>query len=74
MEKVYSFVADKAGTRLDKYVVETQPELSRTYIQKLIGDGYITVNDRAAKAGLKLDIGDEVKIVIPPPPPSPLLP
>ena len=74
IEKVYSFVADRQGARLDKYVVEKCPTLSRTYAQKLIGEGYITVNDRLAKAGLKLNIGDRVNIVIPPAPPSPLSP
>ena len=74
MDKVHSFVADRQEARLDKYVVEKCPTLSRTYAQKLIGEGYITVNDRVAKAGLKLNIGDRVNIVIPPAPPSPLLP
>ena len=74
MDKTYSFVADKPGARLDKFVGEKCPELSRTYAQKLIGDGYITVNDRVAKASLKLNIGDKVNVIIPPTPPSPLLP
>jgi len=74
MEKSFSFVVNKSGTRLDKYVAEKCPELSRAQAQKLIGEGYITVNDRAAKASLKLNIGDKVKVVIPPPPPSPLSP
>jgi len=74
MDKVYRFVADKPGTRLDKYVCEKCPELSRTHAQKLIGGGHITVNDRVAKAGLKLNIGDRLTIVIPPAAPSPLSP
>jgi len=74
MDKVYSFIADKTGVRLDKYVVDKRPELSRTQAQKLIADGYITVNRRVAKAGLKLDIGDRVNIIIPSTPPSPLSP
>jgi len=74
MDKVYSFIADKQGTRLDKYVVDKCPELSRTQAQKLIGSGYITVNDRVAKAGLKLDIGDRVNIIIPFTPPNSLSP
>ena len=74
MDKVSSLVADREGARLDKFVVEKCPELSRTYAQKLIGDGYILVNDRVAKAGLKLNIGDRVSVVIPPTPPSPLSP
>jgi len=74
MDKIYSFIADKAGLRLDKYVGEKCSELSRTHAQKLIADGHITVNDRVAKVGLKLNIGDRVDIIIPPTAPSPLLP
>ena len=74
MDKVYNFVADRQGTRLDKYVIEKCPELSRTQAQKLIGDGCVTVNDRVARASLKLDIGDKVNIVIPPIPSSSLSP
>jgi len=72
--KVYRLVVDKPGTRLDKYVSEQYPELSRTQVQKLIGDGYITVNNRDARAGLKLNTGDRLTINIPPPAPSSLLP
>ena len=74
MTKAYSFVADKSGVRLDRFVGDRCPELSRTHAQKLIGDGYITVNGRVARASLKLNPGDKVDIVIPPPPPSPLVP
>ncbi len=71
--KEYSFVADKEGARLDKYVGEKCPELSRTQAQKLIAEGCITVNDHLAKASLKLNIGDRLTITIPPTP-EPLAP
>ena len=74
MDKVYNFVADEPGVRLDRYVCERLAELSRTRIQKLIADGYITVNEQIAKAGLKLNAGDRLKVILPPPPPSPLTP
>ncbi len=74
VDKAYSFVADEPGARLDKYVTGKCPELSRTHTQKLIADGFITVNDRVARAGLKLNPGDRVSVTIPPPPPSPLSP
>ncbi len=74
MDKVCSFIADKPGARLDKYVAERCPELSRTQTQKLVADGYIMVNDHMAKAGLKLNIGDRIDITVPPSPPSPLSP
>ena len=67
-------MVDRQGTRLDKYVSERYPELSRTQTQKLIGDGYIKVNDHVAKAGFKLDVGDRLTISLHPPTPSSLLP
>ena len=74
MDRVYNFTVDSQGVRLDKYVVGKCPELSRTQAQKLIGDGYVTVNGNAARANLKLDIGSKVNIVIPPAPPNSLSP
>ena len=66
MDEVYNFVADRSGTRLDKYVGEKCPQLSRTYAQRLITDGCITVNDRTAKPSLILNIGDKLRVMIPP--------
>ena len=72
--KADNLVVDKPGARLDKYVTEHYPELSRTKTQRLIADGDIKVNDRVAKAGLKLDVGDRLTINLPPPAPDSLLP
>ena len=72
--EVYNFIVDKAETRLDKYVVEKCPELSRTQVQKLIADGEVTVNDETVRASLKLGAGDRVSVrvsISPPPTPSP---
>ncbi|MFH1031278.1 MAG: RluA family pseudouridine synthase [Chloroflexota bacterium] len=72
--KVSSLVADKTGVRLDKYVAEKYPELSRSQVQKLIRDGFIKINGNIAKAGLKLTSGDKLTVSLPPPAPSPLSP
>jgi 23S rRNA pseudouridine1911/1915/1917 synthase len=74
MDRKYCYVAEEPGTRLDRFVSEKCAELSRTHAQKLINDGYITVNDFTARPSLKLEIGDRVDIVIPPAPASPLAP
>jgi len=67
------FTVARDGVRLDKYIVEECPELSRSYVQRLIEEGNVTVNGRAAKGSLRLNIGDRVTAVIPPPAPiSPL--
>ena len=70
----YHLAAEGTGARLDKYVSEKCPELSRTRAQKLIEDGHIRVNGQPAKSSLKLQAGDEIDIAIPPPTPSPLVP
>jgi 23S rRNA pseudouridine1911/1915/1917 synthase len=74
MTRGYSFVADVSGTRLDKFVGERCPELSRTRAQKLIAAGFITVNGRTTKSSFKLTINDKVDISIPPESTGPLSP
>lgn len=71
---MYHFTVERPGVRLDKYVAENCPELSRTQAQKLIADGHVTVNDVMARAGLKLSTGDRIKVSIPPEEPGTLLP
>lgn len=65
---------EETGARLDKYVSEKCPELSRTHAQGLIEDGNVLVNGQIAKSSLKLTQGDIVDIKIPPPIPSALSP
>jgi 23S rRNA pseudouridine1911/1915/1917 synthase len=68
------FVVDEPGVRLDRFISNRHPEFSRTYLQKLINEGHVSVNGKAVKPGIKLDIGDRVEVSIPPPAPSPLSP
>ena len=74
METAFNFVVDGSGVRLDKFVSEKCPGLSRTQAQRLIEEGNVTVNDRTAKSSLKLSAGDRVTVTIPPTPPSSLAP
>lgn len=61
--------------RLDKFLTSKLPEMSRSRIQGLIKDGFISVNGiQAAKAGLDLNSGDRVQVLIPPPQPTALQP
>jgi 23S rRNA pseudouridine1911/1915/1917 synthase len=74
MTERYVFSAEDSGGRLDKFVGESCPGLSRTHSQKLITEGYITVNGQPAKSSLKLNAGDKVEVTIPPEPPARLAP
>jgi 23S rRNA pseudouridine1911/1915/1917 synthase len=74
MSRQYSLTADIPGIRLDKFLGENCPELSRTHAQKLVAEGLVTVNGRVARASLKLNTGDKIDVTIPPEAPSHLTP
>ena len=58
--------ADPA-VRLDKYLAEKYPDLSRSVVQRLIKQGFILVNDSVTKASQKLNTNDKIYIELPPP-------
>jgi 23S rRNA pseudouridine1911/1915/1917 synthase len=56
------------GERIDKAVSElVGPDLSRAYIQKLLADGFILVNDVKLKANYRIRENDRIDITIPDP-------
>ena len=61
-------VSDKRGGRLDKFLAGRFPYLSRSYLQKLIADGFVAVNGRAPRASLDIKEGDGIAITLPPTP------
>ena len=56
--------------RLDRYLTDRIPFLSRTGLQHLIRDGAVLVNDRAPKPSTKLRQGDRLAVFLPAPPSS----
>lgn len=66
MEELY-FTAGSAGVRIDKFLAEAIPDLSRSHIQKLIAADLVTVGDKAVKANYKTAVSDEIKVQIPEP-------
>ncbi len=60
------FTADHAGERLDVTLVRHIPELSRSYAQRLIEAGQVTVDGTARKANYKLRGGEEIVCTLPP--------
>jgi len=58
--------------RLDRYLTQVLPQLSRAYLQKLIEQGYVLVNGQMAKASRKLSTSDRITVELPPSPGRPL--
>lgn len=56
--------------RLDHYLCDRLPYMSRSQLQRLIAEQAVTVNGKAPKPATILHLGDEVSVVVPPPPSS----
>ena len=61
----YFTVENEEGDRIDRYLAEEMPERSRSYLQKLIKEQYIKVNNKPVKANYRLSLGDMVEITLP---------
>ncbi len=61
---IYDFVVseDEVNIRIDKYISERVPELSRSYIQHLIEDDFVTVNKKKCKSNYKCKLNDKVVV------------
>lgn len=64
-KQLINLLADEDNKRIDSWLAEKLKELSRTYIQKLINDNLVLVNNSSVKANYKLKFGDEVLVTIP---------
>ncbi len=68
--KVYHIEKEHIGTRLDRFLISMTDEMSRTYLQRLIRDGDVTINDKVAKQpSYLLRDSDRVCLTLPPPRP-----
>ena len=53
-----------AGRRLDSFLAERVPELSRTRIQELIREGHVRVDGRVAKVSHRVAAGESIEIEV----------
>ena len=65
-DRIITLTADESSARLDRFVVEALPELTRSAAQRLIDDSAVTVNSRPSKASYKIRPGDVIVVRIPP--------
>ena len=60
--KVEHIVAAGAGKRLDRYLCEQFPDLSRSRIQSMIKEGAVTIMGRPVKASYDVKAGDLLEL------------
>lgn len=63
--KEFFTVENQDGERIDRYLSEELADRSRSYIQKLIKENHVTVNQKPVKANYRLSLGDRVEIDLP---------
>ena len=63
----YIVTEDMADIRIDKYLSVVNPDFTRSYIQKLIKDQKVMVNNRLIKSSFKIKNGQAILLNIPKP-------
>ena len=63
--KKYELTVDEdyIGERIDRYISNVLADFSRSYIQKLIADDFVLLNDKACKASTKVNENDNVIVI-----------
>ena len=64
----------QCGKRLDKYLHDRHPRISRTILQRYIKTAAATVNGLPSKASYEVAVGDQIMVTMPPPPSSDVIP
>lgn len=54
-----------AGQRLDRFLQNSVPDMSRSRLQDLIREGHVTINDKVPKASAKLKRDDLIRLTVP---------
>jgi len=70
----FYFEPGRSAERLDRFLAECLPELTRSQVKKLIDDGRVLLDGGPAKAGEKLKGGEALAVTLPAPVPAEALP
>ena len=55
----------EAGQRIDRYLSGKLPDLTRSYLQKLIGEGFVLQKGKPVKNGTKTLAGEQIEVTVP---------
>lgn len=64
-ELIFNIENENSGKRIDKYLSEVIEGKSRSFVQGLIDEEHITVNDKVIKSNYKLRINDKIIVTLP---------
>ena len=64
-QKLIQASEEHSGIRIDRFLSEQLPEHSRSYIQKLIKDGQVSIEGKTVKSNYKITGSEEIALLIP---------
>lgn len=64
-EIVFDILPEMEDERIDKCISSYMESLSRSYVQKIIKEGNVYVNDRVVKANYRAGVDDRVRFILP---------
>ena len=67
MNNTIEFISEGGGERIDKFLSLKMSDFTRSHIQTLTDDGYVTVNKAKVKPNYKIKSGDIIRVAIPEP-------
>ena len=62
--KEFSIDRNTEGQRIDRYLSDELEDRSRSYIQKIMKEGYVKVNQKPVKSNYRLSFGDSVEVTL----------
>lgn len=65
MSESFSFKADSAGVRIDKYLTEKLDGFTRSAVSRLIEEGNVIVSGKAVSKNYKLKAADSIDVFVP---------
>lgn len=61
----FQVTREEQGDRIDRYLASRLPDYSRSFLQKLVGEGRVLVGDKPVKSNYKINEGDRVSLSVP---------
>ena len=62
MMQEYLVPEEAAGTRIDKFLADACPDLSRSFLQKLLKESSVTADGKAVKSSFKVNGGETIAL------------
>ena len=67
MDIIQFYVDEDDSQRLDAFLAKELDDISRSYVQKLIKDNLVSVNDKCVKSSYIVNEGDNIILHLPKP-------